>query len=142
MKLLDMMNAAGGRCSGGDEFMWSCFGENANYMEFRDVDGNGCSHCVFDTKTYRVYQVHVEVPLISNEAESPVQAFQWIDPEFSQGHIDESNSRGVDPDVAWDDVRYINIDDEATILQYVKDVGETYYDDLPIQETVQIKEST
>jgi hypothetical protein len=134
MKLLEVMTAAGGRTSGGDPFLWSCFGENANYMEYRDVDGNGYAHCVFDTKTYEVYQIHVEVPLTSNEADAPHQTFQWIDPAYLTSYILEAKEHGTNPDIAYDDVRYTNVYDESTILQYVKDIGEGYYDDLPVPE--------
>lgn len=132
MKLLDVIMAAGGRVSGGDPYMWQCFGNDAQFMEFRDTDGNGCSHCVFDTKTYEVYEIHCEVPLTTNEAESPEQVFHWINPLFQKAYLNECEMRNINPDIAWDDVRYTPVTDEETILQYVKDIGETYYGDLPL----------
>lgn len=125
MKLLDVITAAGARTSGGDPYQWKCFGSNAQYLEFRDTDGNGCSHCIFDTKDYTVYQVHADVP-------GTDQAFQWTNPQYVNAYINESKSNGIDPNEAWDDVKYTIVDDEETILQYVKDIGETYYDNLPI----------
>jgi len=125
MKLLDVITAAGARTSGGDPYQWKCFGSNAQYLEFRDTDGNGCSHCIFDTKDYTVYQVHADVP-------GTDQAFQWTNPQYVNAYINESKSNGIDPNEAWDDVKYTIVDSEETILQYVKDIGETYYDNLPI----------
>jgi len=135
MKLLDVIMAAGGRCSGGDPYQWSCYGTDANYMEFRDVDGQGCSHCIYDTKTYEVYEVYCEVPLTSNEAESPEQVFQWVNPLFAKAYLQECQLRNVDPDIAWEDVRYTHVTEEELILTFVKDIGDTYYDDLPIPES-------
>ena len=140
MKLLDMITAAGGRVSGGDPFQWQCFGDNAQYMEFRDADGNGYSHCIFDTKTYEVYQIHVEVPLVSNEAGSPEQVFHWISDSVKQAYYQECESRDCDPNIAWDEVTYTHVDSEELILQYVKDIGETYYDNLPLVGTSQVME--
>jgi hypothetical protein len=37
--------------------------------------------------------------------------------------------------VAWDDVKYTEVDEE-TILQYASDIAGTYYDNLPIVESV------
>ena len=135
MKLLDVITAAGGRVSGGDPFLWKCFGSNANYMEFRDVDGEGVSHCIFDTKTYEVYQIHVEVPLTSNEAGAPELAFQWTNPDYVQQYLDECKAHDVDPNVAWDNFRYTLVHSESLILKYVKDIGETNYEDLPTPGT-------
>lgn len=125
MKLLDVITAAGARTSGGDPYQWNCFGENAQYLEFRDADGNGCSHCIFDTKDYTVYQIHADVP-------GTDQAFQWTNPQYVMAYINECKSLNIDPDEAWDDVKYTIVNDEETILKYIKDIGETYYDNLPI----------
>ena len=39
MKLIDVILAAEGRVSGGSEYCWNCWGYNARFMEFADVDG-------------------------------------------------------------------------------------------------------
>jgi hypothetical protein len=127
MKLLDVITAAGARVSGGDPHLWKCFGPNANFMEFRDADGNGCSHCIFDTFTQEVYLIHADVP-------GTDQAFDWIDPQHLQAYLDECKEHEIDPNIAWDDVRYTHVD-APTMLQYLKDIGDTYYDNLPVLET-------
>jgi hypothetical protein len=132
MKLLEVITAAGGRVSGGDSYLWKCFGDNAQFMEFCDVDGHGYSHCIFDTKTYEVYQIHIEVPLVSNEADSPEQTFLWTADSNKKAYYTECEKHNVDPNSAWDDVNYTHVDTEELILSYVKDIGETYYDDLPL----------
>lgn len=126
MKLIEVIQAAGGRISGGDPYLWRCYGDHAQYMEFRDVAGMGYAHCIFDTITYDVREVHLEVP-------GQGQAFRWIDPTYLEAFVSESGSRNCDPKIAWDDVTYTEVD-EATALSYVKDVGEMYYDDLPVPE--------
>ena len=134
MKLLDVINAAGGRVCGGDKFLWDCFGEDAQYMEFQDVDLQGCSHCIFDTKTYEVYEIVAEVPLGTNEAGAPNQLFRWQNPKFLQAYLNECKDRNEPPNIAWDDVTFYDIPSEEIILQYVKDIGDGYYDDLPVPE--------
>jgi hypothetical protein len=135
MKLLDVIIAAGGRVSGGDPYQWRCFGDNVQFLEFRDTDGNGYSHCLFDTTTYEVYQIHVEVPLTSNEADSPNQTFLWTVPSLLDAYKEECKMHNTDFDTAWDDVKYGIVYSEDTILKYVKDIGETYYDELPLPST-------
>ena len=60
--------------------------------------------------------------------------FKWQDAEFEAAHNREAKKRNVDITVAWDNVKYDRVADEDVILQYAKDVGEMYYDDLPIPE--------
>jgi hypothetical protein len=127
MKLLDVITAAGARTSGGDPFLWKCFGDNAQYLEFRDENGDGYSHCIFDTKNYTVYQIHVDVP-------KQDRAFQWTNPDYVAAYHNESIQHDSDPSLAWDDVVYTIVDDEDTILEYVENIGSLYYDELPLPE--------
>ena len=125
MKLLEVITAAHGRVSGGDPYLWRCFGDNAHYMEFRDADGMGYAHCIYDTKTYDVYQIHVEVP-------GTEQCFQWIHPDWEDAYFEECLRRNLDPRNAWDDVVYETVQEDSQIMSYLTDVGATYYDNLPI----------
>jgi hypothetical protein len=127
MKLLDVITACHGRVSGGDPYLWECYGPNAHYMEFRDADGMGYAHCIYDTANYTVYQIHCEIP-------GQDQCWQWFSPEFEDAYFEECIKRGVDPRIAWDDHEYEEtLHDDSQILRYLSDVGATYYDDMPIK---------
>jgi len=125
MKLLDVVTAAKGRVSGGDPYLWESFGPNAQYMEFRDVDGNGFAHCVYDTNTYEVFQVHVEVP----DADI---ALLWNNPIYVQQYLDECKHREIDPYLAWDNVKYQMVDFGDLMLKYLADAAEKDYDNFPL----------
>jgi len=133
MKLIDVIDAAGGRCSGGDPYMWHCYGEHANYMEFRTVAGQGYSHCIYDTKTYMVYEVHAEIP-------EKDQAFRWLNPKTKDAYLQEATQRKVNPNEAWDEVEYINIDEYDEMLNLLTEIGEgTYQEDeftMPMPGTI------
>lgn len=118
MKLLAVIQAADGRVSGGDPYLWECYGPNAHYMEFRDDQGQGYSHCVFDTKTYDVYEIHAEVP-------QKDIAYRWVHPKFLNKMVSEAKRRRVNPDLAWDEVVYNEVDDYFIMLQHVKNIGTT-----------------
>ncbi len=123
MKLLDVINAAGARISGGDPYLWNCYGNSAQFLEFRDINGNGYSHVIFDRDTYVCYEIHVEVP---NED----IAMRWINPEYRSAFFEESKRHGVDPSIAWDNVNYTHVDTEELILEYVQDLGNLKYDNV------------
>jgi hypothetical protein len=59
------------------------------------------------------------------------QAFRWYDPEFREAYVAECKTKSVAPDEAWAGLIYEDVTPD-TILAYAKDVGELYYDDLPI----------
>lgn len=126
MKLLDVITCAGARISGGSEFQWSCYGPNARYIDFADIMGEDYCGVIFDSRTYEVYSVELHVP-------GQDQAFRWINPAYLDAYLKEAEQREIDPNVAWDQVKYTQIAD-SLVLEYVKDIGEMYYDDLPIPE--------
>lgn len=125
MKLLDVVKAAGDRVGASGQYMWKSFGDNAISIDFNDTDGNDYASAVFDTTSQEVCCVTIEVPGCE-------QAFRWIAPHRRVAYYEECVKRGVDPDIAYDLVQYTHVDTEELILEYVKDIGETYYDNLPI----------
>ena len=124
--LMQMIERCGARVSGGSQYQWHCYGENARYMDFVDVAGNEYAHAVHDSITHHVYQVCVHVP-------GQEQAFAWYNSDYHAAYSQECKDRGFEPYKAWDNLNYTLVDAE-TILQYVKDIGELYYDDLPIPD--------
>ena len=130
MKLIDIITQCGVRVSDAAEYQWECYGYNAHIMEFADVVGEPYCSVVFDKKNYTVYEVELFIP-------GQEQAFKWMDGEHEPAHNREAKKRNVDVTVAYDDVKYDRVVDEDTILQYAKDIGEMYYDDLPIPESQQ-----
>ena len=126
MKLIDVILAAEGRVSGGSEYCWNCWGPNARFMDFADVDGQEFANCVFDCKTYEVYDIRIHVPGYD-------QCFVWFNPETRDAHHNEAKVRDLDPLYAYDNIYYTEVDDK-TIIEYLKDVAATYYDNLPVPE--------
>lgn len=128
MKLLDVINAAEGRVCGGAEFQWLCWGDNARFMEFADVDGMEFCTVVFDSKTYDVYDIELFVP-------GTDQSFKWFNPEFKDAYVNECRVRNIDPLLAWENVYHSELLDIETAMEYLRDIAATYYDNLPIPET-------
>lgn len=122
MKLLEVIQACHGRVSGGDSYLWQCYGNNAQFMEFKDANGQGYAHCIFDTVTFDVYEIHAEIPDTNT-------AYRWINPLYEHAVVNEAKDRGIDHSLAWDEVKYINIgsSDEERILDYLHDIGDLHY---------------
>lgn len=116
------------RICGGDDYLWNCYGPNARHLDFNDRDGTECVGIIFDTKTQVVYEIGVSVPGYD-------QAFGWHNPDYLEAYIKECEAHNIEPYQAWDDVYYQQMDAD-TLLQYVKDIVGTYYDNLPVPESL------
>jgi len=130
MKLMDVITQCGARVCEGSDYQWECYGHDAHILEFADVVGEPYCSIVFDKKNYMVYELEIFIP-------GQDQVFKWQDSEYETAHNREAKKRNVDITLAYDDVKYDKVADEAVILQYAKDIGEMYYDDLPIPESQQ-----
>lgn len=126
MNLLEIINACQARITGGSEYQWQCYGSNARYMDFSDQDGTECVSVVMDAQTQKVYELNMYVPGYD-------QAFVWRHPDHVGSYLAECTVRGIVPNVAWDSVKYIEVD-EKTAMKYLKDIIGTYYDNLPVPE--------
>jgi hypothetical protein len=119
MKLLEIIQAADARISGCDPYMWRCYGTNANFLEFRTVKGEGYCHCVFDTKTYEVYYVYVEIPNTND-------CWQWNNPNHFDAYLKECEDRNVGPYDAWDDVKWKPMLSSKEALERITSIGNDY----------------
>ena len=127
MQLMEAIQAFDARISSGSEYQWNSYGHHARFLNFVDRDGLECASIVYDCQLFKVYEMDLFVP-------GQPQAFRWIDPEFQKDYLAECKRRKIQQDIAWDDVKYTEVDKE-TALQYARDIAGTYYDDLPIPET-------
>jgi hypothetical protein len=60
--------------------------------------------------------------------EQPV-AFQWIHPDYKKSYCEEL---GEDWNIAWDEVTYTNVITEELMLEYIEDIVNVDYTNLPV----------
>lgn len=132
MKLADLMTAMDYKVSDSQEFLWACFGPNARYMDFESE--HAYVQSVFDTKTQQVYEVVIEPKILSGAR----HLYRWTDPNFKLAFCDEAKSRGVDPDKAYDDTDWTDVDLESDILEKATDIfnGKPYDPDIVVELTL------
>lgn len=99
------------RITEGNSYGWRCFGDKAQCLSYWNGDQDGWSaDIVFDTQNQTVYVV--EVCDYKHQ-----RAYRMINPDFQQAHDDEAKTRGTDAQVAWDYVRYIDLEDDDDFCQ-------------------------
>lgn len=102
MKLDSYLAQVQYKITDGSKFMWDCYGPNAWSIEAPNTDA------VFDRVTHMVYEVSV--------TSGDGTCYKWVDPDWVDKYVQESLTRGFDPWIAYDDVRFNTIVDELEIL--------------------------
>jgi len=126
------------KMSTSDDYLWLCYGENARGMDYwnNEHGDNGVSiSCIFDTQTQVIYEMQAwDGP---NERE-----YRWINPDYKNIHLAEAINRNIDPDVSYDDKKFIDIDLEDDMLEKMTAIfkGEDYDTRVKIELTLGDKE--
>jgi len=123
MFLLHLDNVAGHRILSVDRCKIPCFGVKVNEMIFVDRDDIEFAKAYIDTTIDECLYVEVIVP-------GYPQAFQWIHAEYQIPYYDYLISKNL-KNTAFGDIEFQPVSDE-TILEYLRDVGDGYYDNLPV----------
>lgn len=111
MKLKKFLKAADSRISGGSDYLWSCF-PDGQFIDVSNIDGKEVGGCIVSRKTQEVYQIEVSV-------EEDNVVYRWTSPDYIVEYGIEADRRKIDKFIAYDNVRYTDIDDDDEILDLV-----------------------
>ena len=111
------------RVSEGYQFQWQCYGPNAyglDSVDNRCTDGHSVG-IIFDTQDQTVYQV--EVHDYKND-----RSYRLNNPVFNDARRQECASRGLDPDEAYDGVKFVDLETVEDFLEKATAIinGEDY----------------
>lgn len=138
--LRDFMETVNFRITEGSDYGWQCFGPNAYRLDSWNGDQDGHTvTIVFDTGTQTVYQLEA-----FDYARS--RAYRWTNPDFRAAHEQESSEHGEWAGMAWDDVKFVELELAEDLLDKARAIlsGQDYDTrvqvpiDLPDQELFQI----
>lgn len=89
------------KITGGSIYCWECYGDNARYIDFESEYAHG--YIIFDAKDQTAYCAEV----ITKEHK---YQYRWMNPIFVEAFRQEAKEKNVDPDQAWDDIKWTDID--------------------------------
>jgi len=121
MNLKSVLEVIGHKFTTGDDWGFKTFSDSS-HITFKDQNGRGCGHCIYRNDTNEVVFIGVEVP-------GQPLAFQWIHPDYKKSYCEEL---GEDWNIAWDDVTYTNVLTEELMREYIEDIINLDYDNLPV----------
>jgi len=120
--LKDFMEVVDFKITEGSDYCWDCFGPNAYTLTSWNGEHDGHSLSItFDTKFHTVYQV--EAFDYQNN-----RAYRLMHPDCVEDYQNEADMRQVDPDEAWDGVKFVDLETEEDWLKKAQAivVGEDY----------------
>ena len=135
MNLETLLKTFDYKISDGTEYLWKSY-PSARYIDLRSEFAE--AQIVFSTIDQTIYETSIS---------SDDYLYRWRNPEFIAAHDSEAESREIDPSIAWDDVKYINLEVETDFLEKAKAVfnGSDDFDkrveielDLPEDEIFQL----
>ena len=112
MKLSQINEAMSHRITSGSEYNWQCF-PDARFLDYESDFAH--VSILYSTVDQTVYQAEISV---KREAwDEDKKPYRWINPEYKNAFYKESKKRKVDPDQAWDDVKFIDLEMEEDFLE-------------------------
>lgn len=113
--LKDYIEAIEYKVTGGSEYTWRCFGDNARYLDCSDSEVSNGTYSVlaiFDSETQRVYSMEAWDYINDRE-------YRWIDPEFQKEYRKSCKKNNVDPKEAMDGRDFIDVEIAEDILEKI-----------------------
>lgn len=107
MHLSKVNEALDHKITGGTEFQWNCW-PNTRYLDY-ETD-NAHASVIFNIDTQEVYCAEV------NDEANNHKPYRWMNPLYKQWYVDEANERGVDPNQAWDQTKWYDLETQEDWL--------------------------
>lgn len=120
--LKEFMEVIDYRITEGSDYCWDCFGSNAYCLSSWNGEHDGHSLSItFDTKYQTVYQV--EAFDYKNN-----RAYRLMHPDCVEDYQNEADMRQTDPNEAWDNVKFVDLETEEDWLKKAQAIiaGEDY----------------
>jgi len=96
------------RITEGSDYGWRCYGFDAHRLE-SFVEDEYSAEVIFDRGTQVIYEAAV-CDYRTN------RCYRLFNPQYMVAHDAEADERGVDVSVAWDDVRWIDLETDEDYL--------------------------
>jgi len=105
MNLGEVNNALNHKIVSGSDYTWNCY-PNARYMEYESDHAH--ISVIFSTVNQEVYEA--EVSIKRDAWIEDMRPYRWLNPDSKDFMIAESVQKNVDWQIAWDDVKWIDLD--------------------------------
>lgn len=93
------------------DYLWNCYGSNAMSMDSWDKKNDSYSlSIIFDKTDQTVYEMQ------AHDYHNG-RSYRWFNPEYKEKYFEESKRHNINPNEAWDDVKYIDLETAEDMLE-------------------------
>ena len=93
------------------EYQWQCY-PDARYLDYESDHAH--LNVLYSTVDQTVYCAEVSTKSEGWQKEKP---YRWLNPDHKDAYYIESKQRKVDPDQAWDDVKWVDLEVEEDFFE-------------------------
>ena len=115
MHLSEINVALDHKITSGSEYGWHCYGPNARYMDYESDYAH--VSVIFDSTNQTVYSAEVSIKLEAWSSDK--KPYRWLNPSFKDAMYSEALERKVNPDQAWDDINWTDLEVEEDFIEKV-----------------------
>jgi hypothetical protein len=108
MHLSKVNEALDHKIIGGSEYGWKCW-PDARFLDYESDYAN--VSVAFNIHTQEIYSAE------ANDKKYAFKPYRWMNPRFKDNYLNECEERGVDPNQAWDDVKWYDLETEEDWLE-------------------------
>lgn len=101
MHLKQVNEALAHKITGGSEYGWNCW-ENARWLDYESEHAH--ASVVFNSETQEIYTAEI------NDKENNYKPYRWLNPAYKEAMYREARTRRVDIDLAWDNVKWYDLE--------------------------------
>jgi hypothetical protein len=109
MNLLEILSCVNKKVKGTTTYNWKCFGDNARYLEIGNEKIEHIASVIFDYDDGTVYAIEMFLPPAR-------KAWRWVDERFYDLFLQECTEQQVNPDIAYDNVKFEFVDPSELML--------------------------
>lgn len=133
MHLSKVNIALNNKIVGGSEYQWQCW-ENARFLDYES--DYAYANVVFNTKTQEVYVAEV------NDKQDKHTPYRWLNPSYKDQYISECQSRNIDSNIAWDYVKWYDLELSEDWLEKASSIMEGKIFDKRVKIPLDIDDDT
>ena len=126
------------RITGGSEYMWKCY-PDARHLDYEsDYAYISVMH---NTLTQEIYEANVTVKE-NSASDAATKPYRWLNPEYTDAYCTESTERNIDPTVAWDTTKWVDLEVEEDFFEKAKAIFNGQEFDNRIQVPIELDNET
>jgi hypothetical protein len=126
MFLKEVNEALDHKIVGGSEYQWHCY-PDARFMDYESEYAH--VGVLFSTVTQEIYSAEI------NDKANKYKPYRWLNPNHLDTYLAEAGQRGIDPNQAWDDTVWYDLEVPEDFLEKAKAIfnGQTFDDRVQVQ---------